>query len=202
MVAVAGVLALSTAVSALSIDLKWAGSGTTLTGTNFTGSEAVVLGVYATFGTPPGLSGITASVSYNPAALSFTKCTPANKATPQLVAGGSFEPFLGSSAVCTVGGGVVGLFDQQEVSPYLTTGAGTVHIADITFHVTGAVKGNSIVQSFFHPTKGGWGDNNANFSLNAVFGAATVHVIPEPTTAILVGIGFLGLLAAGRRRRS
>jgi hypothetical protein len=34
------------------------------------------------------------------------------------------------------------------------------------------------------------------------FGSATVHVmIPEPTTAILVGAGLLGLLVAARRKR-
>ena len=203
MAAVVGVLGLSSAASALSIDLTWSGSGTSLTGTSFTGTEAVVLGVYANLTTPPGLSGVTVSVSYNPAALSIVNCKVANKIAPQIVAGGSFAPLLGGGAACTLGGGIAGLMDQQGAAGagYLPTGSGAVHIADITFHVTGAVGGNSVLQSFFDPILGGWLDNASAFSLNAVFGSATVHVIPEPATAILVGAGFLGLLAAGRRGR-
>ncbi|MHC4714794.1 MAG: PEP-CTERM sorting domain-containing protein, partial [Planctomycetota bacterium] len=81
--------------------------------------------------------------------------------------------------------------------PYLA-GPGSLHIADLQFHVTGAF-GNNVVQSLMNPVADGWGDNNFVFTLNATFGSATINVIPEPTTAILVGIGFLALVAAGRR---
>ena len=200
MVAVVGALGLSSAASAMTIDLTWSGGagGDTLTGTSFTGSESVVLGVYATFTVPPSTTGVGVSVSYNPAALSVGKCTQVPGV--QTVGGGSFAPIPAST--CAIGGGIVGQMNQftGAGSGYLPTGPGTIHVADITFHVVG-LPGNTVVQSFFDPILDGWLDINSTFSLNAVFGSATVHVIPEPATAILVGAGFLGLLAAGRRGR-
>ena len=46
--------------------------------------------------------------------------------------------------------------------------------------------------------------NNQNFpipSSGLVFGNATVNVVPEPTTAALLGLGLVGLVLAGRRSR-
>jgi hypothetical protein len=120
----------------------------------------------------------------------------------QYVAGGSFQPFnKGAGAKCYPAGATWQPALVQLASnyhPYIP-GTGTVHIADLQFHVTGAVPGNSIVQSLFNPVADGWADSNFVFSLNAVFGSA--WIIPEPTTAMLVGVGFLGLVAAARRRR-
>jgi hypothetical protein len=123
----------------------------------------------------------------------------------QYVAGGSFQPFnAGAGATCDNPGATwqPALTQLANYHPYTPYGPGSVYIADLQFHVMG-VPGNTFVQSLFNPLVDGWADNSFAFSLNAVLGAATVHVnvIPEPTTALLVGIGFLGLLAAGRRRR-
>jgi hypothetical protein len=202
--ALVGVLGLSSAASAISIDLVWAGSGNSVTGTSFTGSEVVTLGVYAIITVPPGADGLQVSVSYDAAALSLVSCTNANKKVGQYVAGGYFQPALGKAAFCNTSvAGIVGQMDQQAALGYLPylPGPGAIHVADIVFHVVGG-SGNTVVQSFFDPIFDGWGSNAHVFSLNATFGSATVNIIPEPTTAILVGAGFLGLLAAGRRRRS
>jgi hypothetical protein len=194
-----GVLGLSSAATALTVDLLWAGSGTNVTGTAFAGSEVVTLDVYATFALPPGLSGVAVSISWDTNALSLVSCDVTNK---QTVAGGSFLPLLGSRSACLAASpGLQPAMDQQAGwLPYLGTG-GTLDIGSLVFHVIGA-GGNTVVSSFFNPAGDGWLDNAYAFSLNATLNDATVHVIPEPTTAILVGLGFMGLLAAGRRRRS
>jgi hypothetical protein len=205
-VALLGLLALSSSATAISIDLVWSGSGTSMTGTDFVGSEAVTLGVYATFTVPPGFAGVAVSVSYDPAALSLSECV--QDTTGQLVSGANFIPIPAST--CKISSGIAGSMNQQVtwVMNYSTgnqvlafpTADGTVHIANITFHVTGAVGGNTVLQSFFHPLFDGWHDNNSVFSLNAVFGSAMAYV-PEPATAILVGVGLISLIATGRRMR-
>jgi hypothetical protein len=201
-IALLAALALSSAASAISIDVEWRGSGTTLTGTDFVGSELVTLELYASVTVPPGLDSVGVTISWDPGALSLVQCTPANTTKAQYVAGGSFQPFnKGDGATCDTPGTSwqPALVQLANYQPYLA-GPGVLHIADLQFHVLG-VAGNTIVQSLFNPVADGWGDNNFVFALNATFSDATVHVIPEPTTALLVGIGFIGLLAAGRRRR-
>jgi hypothetical protein len=194
----AGVLGLSSAASALTVDLTWAGSGTGLTGTAFTGSEVVTLNVDATFALPPGLSGVAVSISWDSNALSLVSCDVTNK---QTVAGGSFLPLLGSRSPCLAASpGLQPAMDQQAGWLPNVGSGGTLDVGSLVFHVLGA-PGNTVVSAFFNPAGDGWLDNGYAFSLNANLGAATVHVIPEPTTAILVGAGFIGLLAAGRRRR-
>ena len=202
--ALAGVLGLSSSASALSIVLEWTGSGGQITGTNFVGSETVTLEVYAVATTPPGLDGVGLTIAWDSNALSMMACNPANTTVAQYVAGGSFMPFnSGTGSTCDNAlPGLQPALTQLVVTyqPYLP-GPGSLHVADLVFHVLGA-PGNTVVQALMRPGYDGWAANNFVTSLNATFVNATVHVIPEPTTAILVGVGFIGLLAAGRRRRS
>jgi hypothetical protein len=58
-------LSLSSAASALSVDVEWSGSGTQVTGTSFTGSEVVTLEFYATFTVPNGLDGVGVTISWD-----------------------------------------------------------------------------------------------------------------------------------------
>jgi hypothetical protein len=200
-VALLGVLALSSAASAISIELEWSGSGTNLTGWSFTGSETVTLEVYAVVTNPPGLDGLGLSIKWNSDLLSLVSCTPANTTVAQYVAGGSFQPFnKGAGATCDNPGSTwqPALTQLANWHPYAPYGPGKLHVADLQFHVTG-MGGNLVVRSFFNPLADGWADNNFTFSLNAVFGSA--WIVPEPTTAMLVGLGFIGLLAASNRRR-
>lgn len=207
MLAVLAVLGAASAAKAISIDLVWSGSGTNVTAAGGGGSATLTLEVYATFTVPPGLSGLAVSVSWDDNALTVVNCTLANTAGPQYVAGGSFQPLLGAGATCPTapsGPGYQGGLDQQTPIgsglPYLP-GPGSVHIADLQFHVTAMFFGNTVVQSLMNPLPDGWGDNNLAFSLNAVFGTARARLAPEPTTGMLVGTGLLGLLAARRKRR-
>jgi hypothetical protein len=205
MATLAGVLAFSTAASAITYSLIWAGSGTNVTGTNFTGSETLTLDLYVTFPLPPGLSGETVSVQWDDNALKLQSCamagTKAFPASPAWVAGGTFAPILGKSTCPTPSPGLQPALDQQAGAlPYMP-GVHTFLAAELVFHVTGLVTGNSVVSTFFRPGSEGWGDGDFMFSDIATHGSATVHVIPEPRTALLVACGFLGLIAAGRRRR-
>ena len=205
MVASLAFLTLSSAASALTVVLEWSGSGSNVTGTNFTGSEVVTLEVYGIVTVPPGLDMVAVSIGWDSNALSLVTCTLANNASPQLVAGGSFQPAGAPMATCPLPypDEQPSLGQMANSPPYLP-GPGYLHIADLVFHVTGGVDGNTVVQSFFNPVSDGWTDNNWIFSLNAIHGTATVHVdLPElePNAALLVGCGFLSLLAVGRRRR-
>jgi hypothetical protein len=180
-----------------------------------TGSEVVTADLWVTFGLPPGLSGETVSIAWDDNALKLQSCAmagtnalPAQSLNPggfgpAYVAGGSFAPLLGPKANCPAPApGLQPSVDQQAgYLPYIA-GGGTFLAARLVFHVTGAVGGNTVVTTFFNPATDGWGDGSYQFSQIANHAAATVHVIPEPTTVLLVGAGFLGLLAAGRRRRS
>jgi hypothetical protein len=200
-----GTLALCSAASSITVDLEWSGSGTNVTASNSPGNEVLTLDVYATFTVPPGLTAVVVSIRWDSDALSLVSCEPANQTSPQYVAGGRFEPIMGSTYPCIAASpGLQPAVGQQAVGPPWTNdpylpGPGKLEIASLQFHVTGLVPGNTIVDSFFNPLADGWADNDLVFSLNGVLGTATVHA-PEPTTAILVGCGLLSLVAAGRRR--
>ncbi len=88
-----------------------------------------------------------------------------------------------------------------------TFGAGpppptSVAIMELKFLVTANVVDDlfDIELGFFNPGFDGVFDN-AGGSVNPTFGRASVNVIPEPDTALLIGFGLVGLGVRLRKRR-
>jgi hypothetical protein len=77
-----------------------------------------------------------------------------------------------------------------------------VYIATLVFHVTGAA-GDGIGEIFPQVDANGWAlkVGGVNLPANTTTPVGGIAVItPEPTTALLVGLGLIGLGVAGRRR--
>jgi hypothetical protein len=79
--------------------------------------------------------------------------------------------------------------------------AGTYTIGSISFDASGAAAG---VQNILNFLRGGIdGVTNAKGNAAAVqVNGAILNVIPEPGTASLLGLGIMGLVLAGRRRKA
>ena len=78
---------------------------------------------------------------------------------------------------------------------------GTFTIGSINFDTGGAVVGNHSILNFLHAAIGGVTDSMF-VAAPVQFNGAQLNVIPEPSTAALVGLGAIAFAALGRRRRS
>ncbi|UCC62289.1 MAG: PEP-CTERM sorting domain-containing protein, partial [Anaerolineae bacterium] len=185
--------------SALTVDLLWSGTGTPLT--RATGSETVSLEVWFSYSAPPPtVMALSVSLSWDPDELSLVSCNLINKTPGNLSGEATWQPITGGQADCpTPSAGLQPGMNQEAAWTPHTVGD-TVQIGTLVFHQALAWRFNHVVTPFMS-INDGWADGNwYPVHFNAVFNDATV-MIPEPATAILVGAGFLGLLAAGRRRR-
>ena len=70
-----------------------------------------------------------------------------------------------------------------------------------TMTLTGMSPGETTVQLIIRPGLE-WIDGFDNEVIPPTLGSAVVTVIPEPATAALLGLGLVGLIAAGRRSRA
>ena len=90
-----------------------------------------------------------------------------------------------------------------SASNYAYDTFGPMKIGDIMFQVQPAVAtdGVDLTSGFFNPGVDAILDA-ANNSVGAVFGSAAVNLFaPEPGAATLLGLGLVGLVVAGRRKR-
>jgi hypothetical protein len=82
---------------------------------------------------------------------------------------------------------------------------GTYDMGNVTVMANGAAGSSAEIRPFLGPLDE-WFDGNfvqiPNSAIQAAAQSATVNVIPEPTTASLLGLGLAGLVFLGRRIRS
>jgi hypothetical protein len=119
---------------------------------------------------------------------------------PNILAGTSFEPVMGRFG--TIAAGVAGddLSASARTVQYGTLsaiGAGraaTNLVVRLTFQIVGA--GDGVAEITNANLLGDSGANGDTYAL----GSAVAVAIPEPGTALLMGLGLLGLAGAGRRK--
>jgi hypothetical protein len=157
-----------------------------------------------------------AQLSYNQAASSTTSYTLYNTVTNPKTGVVGPGTYLNAASTCggsyyspTAGAGCevrVGTTNQINVDfissgfPSTGTTGGTADLmATLVFDVIGASGSAAISLSLSSPGNV-IGDNTGAAIAATTSGSGSISIIPEPTTALLVGLGLAGLGIAGRRR--
>ncbi len=188
---------------------------TTYDGVSILGpSDTVTVQIFLdTQGNPDGIIAFSMGVEFDPGVLAYDQGA-SSSATYMLYVNGK-TPYITPLGCCAGGSGpnVWGLAPQQVNIDWGSTalgtgsvapGAGGGLLATLVFHVVGA--GDGVGEIFFN-----YQSNRGN---TFAVGTGVVEVIdqvalsggpinvltPEPTTALLVGLGLVGLGVAGRRR--
>jgi len=185
-------LAGGAAQAASSISMIWSSTNTdTITGT--APSNTITAIIVLAGDAVDGVSGVELTFTYNTVELDFVGMYENAGPAAKVAMNNQFAPLSTSNTVNNEAAGTIGGFDSA------TLGAGclgcTITLGSIQFHVTGAAETsapNDLVAT------GAVNDANNN----AVGGSTTFNaaeVVPEPTTALLVVGGLLGLGYAGRR---
>ena len=181
----------SSASATATVDLLW--NGTTATLTDPTGSASstlITLNIVITAGAQ-GVASYTLSVLYDPLKLVVNSFS--NTALP------GFNPLgtiVDSGNSLSSFAGVGNIFGTTGILPFASQSIGT-----ITFHKLAGVGTFFVTPAFLTAA-----DTMANIGppsvgITPTFVAAKLVNVPEPTTAILLGLGLAGLSVAGRRRR-
>jgi len=200
--ALLGVIAVAGSASALSLNMEFADGGTSI---NMSVSDTAQVQLFATL--DPGSSGqgiftVAASVNFD-SSLTPLRCLEQGGTFNDGEGGVDWAPLTGGCG--PPAGGISGqnVNSLEQANDSVGTLGGTfgrIKLGSITFHASGA--GTDLITPFFIPTIDGFleQDFSSFTSTTPVFGAV-VNIIPEPTTALLLGLGVVGLGLSGRRRR-
>ena len=191
-------LAAGSATAASSVSLVWKSTGTP-TVASPAATTAVTAQIVLT-GDAVGVAGVFITVLFDTAEL---QAVTALEQVAKVSMGNSFSPANPGFAIDNVGGEVSGL----DWTVGLATGciSCTVTLGTVVFHVVGAVNDASDIDAIASVEPGGIDAiiavGGADVSGTTIFNGAAVTgpSVPEPTTALLVVGGLLGLGYAGRR---
>ena len=196
-------LALSAgSASALSsVNLIWKSSGTdTLSSAEFSGILFIVL----QGDSPEGIGGVFAAILFDTAELDFVSASEHSGKASKVGMGNQFAP-LSAGVSANEGTGTILGFDSG------TTATGcigcTITLGSVIFHVAAPADSDgpndvrlSVQPNGIDDIVSAAGGSSGGALTNASFGNAEIAGgVPEPTTALLVVGGLLGLGYAGRR---
>jgi hypothetical protein len=204
MMGLLAVQGISSTASALSLNLEFAGGATSLnlTPADISSTHTVSLFADLTGGGGGGVFFVAASVNFS-STLTPLRCKEQT---------GTFNNGVGGVSTwgpLTFGcgdppGGISGqnvqTMEQAAASGTVGGTFGKLKIATITFHVNG-LDSDTITPFFLLGFNGFLQNDGTTFTSTAPVFGAIVNVIPEPTTALLLGMGVLGLGFSGRRLR-
>ncbi len=155
--------------------------------------------------------GVGVSLLFDPAVYSLTGVTPRTQvelqpgvfATPVLVAPGGFGPSFLDNVIDPneQSPGVVLMVNALNTTPSAGTGSDPLETrphASVELTVIGV--GDGTIATGFGVGQVLLDGGNNDVSGQAIFDSETLTIIPEPGTALLMGLGLAGLGAAGRRR--
>jgi hypothetical protein len=189
----------SASASALTIKLEFSGGATTLVTSPTTGLTVDLFAVLTNEFS--GQNNITASVSLD-SALTPTLCS--ESAGPQSVGGASWSPFSTNCGSGFPGDGGIGGSHPPGIVAHIEQDAdfdagtsGTLHLGTITFDAL--TPGSHTITPFFDSGIDGWLDATFGPHVTGTFEGATVNVVPEPGTGVLLGFG-ISSFAMTRRR--
>lgn len=157
--------------------------------------------VTITFDGSPALAGAFTSAAWDPSELSLVSATAPPFAIlfgpqgflSQVAAPGNF-PGDPAGTLRTI---------QFAANPGQQAGAGSALVTTLTFQVIGGTDGTANVDVFFNSGDGFIAPTGAPIGLEntSLIGASVSFTpVPEPGTALLMGLGLSGLAVAGRRR--
>jgi len=182
--------------AASSLSMIWKNNGlNTITGQ--VNSDTVTAIIVLVGDSSTGVSGVELNFTYNTAELDYVSSVEHSGKAAKVGMGNQFSPLNSSNTVADDVAGTITGFDSA------TLAAGclgcTITLGSITFHVTGELESSVPNDVVISPTSA-VADTFNNVTV-ADLNAAELGgpPVPEPTTALLVVGGLLGLGYAGRR---
>jgi hypothetical protein len=201
--ALLGVMAVASSASALSLEIEFADGSDSIA---LSVSDTAQVNLFANIdpsGSNQGIFTVAASVSFG-SSLTPLRCNEQGGTANNGVGGVNWAPI--TSGCGPPEGGIDGqnvnsIEQANDATGTLGGTFGRIKLGTITFHASGA--GTDMITPFFIPSIDGFLDQDfTTFTSTAPVFGGIVTIIPEPTTALLLGLGVVGLGLSGKRKRS